>query len=100
MEIFAHGGVFVIDNFRSTEIVAGSKRRRVRSRSADRGHVSKLEAFFSALRRGDPAPVAFESYVATTLTTFAIEQSITQGSSVVVPDCVPETAEAPETGDS
>jgi len=37
-----------------------------------------------AIRRGGPAPVAFEEYVYTTLATFAIEESLRKGMPIAV----------------
>jgi polar amino acid transport system substrate-binding protein len=88
VEVFAHGAVFVIDNFRSTETVIGGRRRRRRGWAVDRGHRAELEAFFAALRDGGEPPVPFESYVATTLATFAVETSISRGEAVTVPECL------------
>ncbi len=51
--------------------------------NVDRGHAHELKAFFD-MARGGPEPVSFDSYVTTTLTTFAIEESIRQGAPVAV----------------
>jgi len=50
----------------------------------DRGHVGELRATVDALKNGRPSPIDFKSIVATTVTTFAIEESITKGKAVEI----------------
>jgi len=87
IEVFGGGAVGVIDNFRAAAFVQRGRWRRKRSRlGLDRGHRGELEALISAIRaEGEGmSPVAFEEYLSTTLTTFAIEQSLRKGTSVNV----------------
>jgi len=79
VEAFRSGMACVIDNFRRLEVVEGGRTRVMRRLGVDRGHRAELEAFFAALRRGSPMPVAFEEYVSTTLATFAIVESMATG---------------------
>jgi hypothetical protein len=46
--------------------------------------VDELKTFIQHLREGKAQPVPMREYVATTLTTFAMEKSITQGKPVKV----------------
>lgn len=79
VEAFRGGLVCALDNFRKLEIVEGGRRRVVRTFGVERGHRAELEAFFHALREGSAMPVSFDAYVNTTVTTFAIVDSIATG---------------------
>ena len=80
VEVFGGGAVGVVENFRSAIFVERKRQRRKRSwAGVDRGHRGEMEALLSALRERNASPVAFEEYVATTLATFAIEESLQKG---------------------
>ncbi len=84
VEVFAGGSVCVIENFRSVHLVSSGKRKTKRSLEVDRGYVDEIRAVCSALAGGAPSPIDFASLVATTVTTFAIEESITTGEAVEI----------------
>jgi predicted dehydrogenase len=84
VEVFGGGMAATIANFKGSAITRGGRTARRRSWDVDRGHSAELVAFFTALRQGREAPVALSDYVATTLTTFAIEASLTCREPVVV----------------
>jgi predicted dehydrogenase len=86
VEVFGGGTVGVIDNFQSARVTQSGRTSRTGrfSLGVDRGHVEELEAFFRHLREGEPQPVSKRDYVATTLATFAMEESITRGEAVPV----------------
>ncbi len=84
VQIFGGGGVFVIDNFKKAEQILGGKRRKWRSSGVDRGHKNELKETINAVRQGRTSPIDFHSLVSTTLTTFAIEESINKGKSIDV----------------
>jgi predicted dehydrogenase/threonine dehydrogenase-like Zn-dependent dehydrogenase len=75
VEVFRAGTVGTIENFRSYTVTQGGRTRRKKAFSLDRGHSAELTAFFSAIRNGIQ-PVTMEDYVATTLATFRIQQSL------------------------
>ena len=79
IEIFRDESVCLIDNFKSLEFTHKGKRQRMKRWNADFGHRGELEAFFGAVKRGEPSPVPFNEYVYTTLATFCILESISQG---------------------
>lgn len=86
VEVFGRGAVGVIENFRSARLTQSgrtSKKGRF-SLGVDRGHVDELKTFFRHLREGKPQPVSMRDYVATTLATFAMEESITRAEAVRV----------------
>lgn len=84
VEVLGRGAVATIQNFRSASFTRAGRTSRKRGWSVDRGHVSELEAFFRHLREGQPQPVPLREYVATTLATLAMEESIAQGQAVMV----------------
>ncbi|MBI2873260.1 MAG: bi-domain-containing oxidoreductase [Chloroflexi bacterium] len=84
VEVFWESAVCAIDNFKSLTLVRSGKRSQMRRWNVDRGHRAELEAFFQMVRSGGPEPVPFEQYVKTTLTTFAIVESLKRGGPVEV----------------
>jgi len=84
VEVFGNGVVAVIDNFKAMRFVRGGRTRRKRSWGVDRGHVAEMRAFVEAVRNGGPPPVEFREYVATTLATFAMMESIRRRAPVAV----------------
>jgi len=84
VEVFGGGSAAVLDNFRTVSIRTGGRERKVSQAGADRGHRAELEAFVAAVKAGGPGPVPFEDYLATTLTTFALEEALRTGGSVAV----------------
>jgi predicted dehydrogenase/threonine dehydrogenase-like Zn-dependent dehydrogenase len=84
VQVFAGGSVCVIENFKNITFVASGKKKVKKSFEVDRGYVGELRATVDALKKGRPSPIDFKSIVATTLTTFAIEESITTGKSIEI----------------
>ena len=84
VEVFGSGVVAVIDNFKGMRFVHGSRTQRKRSWEVDRGHVAEMRAFVEAVRNGGPSPVSLWEYVATTLATFAMMESIRRRAPVAV----------------
>ncbi|MCM8782450.1 MAG: Gfo/Idh/MocA family oxidoreductase, partial [Candidatus Omnitrophica bacterium] len=85
IEVFGGGAVGVIENFRKAFFIRNGKQHIKRNLLCiDRGHRSELEAVISAILEKKSSPVDIEEYVATTLATFAIEQSLINGSPQIV----------------
>jgi len=84
VEVLGHGAVAVIQNFRSVSFTQSGKVSRKRGFGVDRGQVDELETFFRHLREEKLQPVPMREYVATTLATFAMEESITCKKAVLV----------------
>ena len=84
VEVLGRGAVATIQNFKSASFTQAGRTSRKRKLGVDRGHAGELEAFLHHLREGMPQPVPIREYVATTLATFAMEESITTGESVRV----------------
>jgi predicted dehydrogenase len=88
IELFGAGRVVVIDDFRDARLTTEGRRRRHRLRRQDKGTAGELDAFFQSLRTGGPMPVPLASLVLTTLTTFAIEASLSAAASVKVAEVI------------
>ncbi len=94
VEVFAGGGVGVIENFKTASWTQEGKRRKwghVLS-GVDRGHRAEMQALIAAVREGKAFPVSFESYVSTTLATFAAMESLRTGQPVPVQNPLLEEA--------
>jgi predicted dehydrogenase/threonine dehydrogenase-like Zn-dependent dehydrogenase len=84
IELLGAGRVVVIDDFREARLVADGRHKRHRLRRQDKGITGEIAAFFDSLRTGEPMPVPLDSLVLTTLTTFAIEESLRTAAPVEV----------------
>jgi predicted dehydrogenase/threonine dehydrogenase-like Zn-dependent dehydrogenase len=73
VEVFGGGRVGVLDDFRSLELIHGTRRKKSRSLlRQDKGHRGECEAFVRAIQQGGKAPISFDSIVATSRATFEI----------------------------
>jgi predicted dehydrogenase/threonine dehydrogenase-like Zn-dependent dehydrogenase len=77
IEIFGAGQSFIIDDFKIGEHYADGSRRAVKS--PGKGHQEEVEAFLRAIREGRPSPIPLDSLSLTSLTTFAIMDSLHTG---------------------
>jgi polar amino acid transport system substrate-binding protein len=75
IEAYSGGSGGVIDDWKGLEVHEGRKRRRAGGRGQQKGYAEEIGAFFGALKTGTAA-IAFDSQVLTTLTTFAIVESL------------------------
>jgi len=83
-EVIGNGTIGTIRNFRSATWTEGGRTRRRRWRGADRGHRGELAVLLEHLTEGRSQPVAMEEYLATTLATFAIRDSLVSGEPIPV----------------
>lgn len=77
LDVSGDGRTVRLDNFR--RVTAWSGRRKSVRRALggpDKGQRVQLERFIRAVRDGSPMPIAFDSLVATTRATLAVEQSL------------------------
>ncbi len=79
IEVFGGEKVGVINNFKEAEIYESEKKWRKRSFGVNRGHKNEYEIFFRCLKEGKEITVDFKEYIATTLTTFKILESLKTG---------------------
>ena len=77
-EITGGGRTAVIDNFTRLEMYGTSKRTK---KFKGKGHSEEIKDFISSLKNGEPA-IPLTSQIATTLTTFAIHESLQTGNAV------------------
>jgi len=90
IEVFGGGVVAVIDDFRRLDLICNGRKKVLKSRlRQDKGHRGEWEAFVAAVRNCTPPPIPFEDIVATTLATFAIEESLSKGTPIVVDQITP-----------
>lgn len=76
-EIFGGNSVFVIDDFKSGQLHRDNKIRSFKN--SGKGHRQEVDAFFGALKNGQPMPISFESLCLTTRATFRIVDSLATG---------------------
>ena len=85
LEIIGDGAVGTLDNFKRCHITKGGKRRQYGSHfKTNRGHRELLDYLLNQVRPGSKVEVSTEEYINTTLTTFAIKESIRKGARVPV----------------
>lgn len=83
IEIFSGSAVCVIDNFKSLFYAKNGKGRKIGNWGVDRGYAQEFEAWTASLKTGIP-PVDIKDNINTTLTTFAIMESINSGKPVEI----------------
>lgn len=76
LEIFGGEKTFVLDDFKKATLYDKSIKN---IKKPGKGHEQEVQAFFNATKKGGPMPIPFSSIRATTLTTFAIQDSISTG---------------------
>jgi len=86
VEVFGGGAACAIENFKTAAWSQGGRRQRLGNwvSGVDRGHHAEMQALIEAIRSGEPFPVPFESYVATTRATFAAMESLRTRRPVVI----------------
>ena len=78
VEVHRSGRSGVLDNFRALELHGASGRPKIQRGRQDKGHKDQMACWVESLKSGQP-PISFRSIVATTLATFATEESIKSG---------------------
>ncbi|WP_406057033.1 bi-domain-containing oxidoreductase [Kribbella sp. NBC_00889] len=68
-----------LDNFQSASVWAGRKPSTRKARGTDKGQRVELERFVAAVRSGGPMPISFDSLIATTRATIAVDRSLASG---------------------
>lgn len=82
IEVFGHGAVAVIEDFRIGHVMQHGKRIRLHPHfwaRQDKGHAAELQAFVTAAREGRASPIPFEDALLASLTTFKIHESLRRG---------------------
>ena len=68
-----------LDNFQSASVWTGRKPATRKARSTDKGQRIELEHFVAAVKSGGPMPISFDSLIATTRATIAVDRSLASG---------------------
>ena len=68
-----------LDNFQSASVWAGRKPSTRKARGTDKGQRVELERFVAAVKSGGPMPISFDSLIATTRATIAVDRSLASG---------------------
>jgi predicted dehydrogenase len=85
VEVFGGGSIAILEDFRRLELVRGGRKIVTRSRwSQNKGHKAEMQAFVDALQAKTPPPISMEQIVATTLTTFRLQNACQTGQSLAV----------------
>jgi len=84
IEIYANNFVGAIDNFASAEAYKGGGVRRKKLLSQNKGFVNEYKEALNALRKGNDFPIDFNDIIYTTLTTFALKESIRTGMAIKI----------------
>ncbi|MBU1317885.1 MAG: bi-domain-containing oxidoreductase [candidate division Zixibacteria bacterium] len=79
LEIFSGGVSFVIDDFKSAEMFAGGKARKLYSGTQNKGHKNEIESFAAHYLACDDLAAGFRSATAVTRATLAIIESLATG---------------------
>ncbi|MEI8411568.1 MULTISPECIES: bi-domain-containing oxidoreductase [unclassified Kribbella] len=68
-----------LDNFQSASVWTGRKPSARKARGTDKGQRVELERFVAAVKSGGPMPISFDSLIATTRATIAVDKSLASG---------------------
>jgi predicted dehydrogenase/threonine dehydrogenase-like Zn-dependent dehydrogenase len=80
LEVFGGGSVALLDDFRVLQTTRSGRTRTQRTRlTQDKGHTAEWRAFVGAVQGGGDLPISWEELLATSLTTFAIRDSLRDG---------------------
>ena len=79
LEFSADGRTARLENFKTTTVWAGRRRRTRRARMIDKGQRAQLERFLDAVRHDRPMPIPLSSLAATTKATLAVARSLSTG---------------------
>jgi polar amino acid transport system substrate-binding protein len=81
IKAFRGGGAVVVSNFRTTTMFDGSKKERFATIRQDKGHRAEIRSFLEAARGKAALDVSIETFIDSSLATFAIGESLRNGSS-------------------
>ncbi|MBI2082662.1 MAG: bi-domain-containing oxidoreductase [Deltaproteobacteria bacterium] len=84
IEIFGRNSVAVIDNFKQASITHGGKSRRMRKWARNMGYEEEIKLVLKTFRENGPLPIPLEDLVATSLTTFKIEEALRENKPIPI----------------
>jgi predicted dehydrogenase len=82
-EVFCTSSIARIDDFKTLSLSRNGKTETFKS-GQDKGHRREMELTVTAMTTGEEAPISFAELMEVTEATFAIEEAIRTGKSVVV----------------
>ncbi|TAL70557.1 MAG: oxidoreductase [Bacteroidetes bacterium] len=82
-EVFCENSIAVMNNFVSVELVRGGKSNWKRF-DGKKGHREEILATIESIRHGKQMPINYEDIRAVTLTTFAVDESLSTGNIVQI----------------
>jgi predicted dehydrogenase len=83
LEVFCGGGVAVLDDFRTLELIRDGHRTLVR-KAQDKGWYGEWLAFSRAIREGGNPPIPYEQLIGVTKATFAVLESLRGGKEIAI----------------
>jgi predicted dehydrogenase len=83
LEVFCGGGVAVLDDFRSLEVVHDGHRT-VTRKAQDKGWYNEWVTFSKAIREGGEPPIPYEQLVGVTKAMFAAMESLRTGKTTII----------------
>jgi polar amino acid transport system substrate-binding protein len=93
VEAFSGNRTAILDDYRALELFEAARKRATHEKRQEKGHQHEVDAFLTAVERGEP-PVPLDELANVSLATLAIVESIKTGRSVrLVPDAHTSAAE-------
>jgi polar amino acid transport system substrate-binding protein len=84
IEVFSHGTVAIVDDFKELTIYAKGKKNRKKLFSQDKGQKKEVKQFVNAILNGTAELISFKEIYNTSLVTFKIIESIRTGESIKI----------------
>jgi polar amino acid transport system substrate-binding protein len=84
VEVYCDRSSAIIDDFRSGQYLRAGKSAKLGGSHQDKGHAGEIAAFLEAVSGKSGSPFTLESLAATTLTTFAINESLRSSESKAI----------------
>ena len=86
IEVSGSGKSVCMDNFQTLLVYSGTKCKKTKSSSLDKGQGEQMRAFVESVRTGGKMPISVDSLIDTTLVTLAADESAKTRRSVVLAD--------------
>lgn len=90
LEVYGAGGVAVLDDFRTLELVQGDKSARPKPSNQNKGQEREVEETIKSFRQTGSAPIPFAELEAAMRVIFAARRSVLTGQAIELSPVVPE----------
>jgi polar amino acid transport system substrate-binding protein len=84
IEVFSHGTVAIVDDFKNLKIYTNGKKKRKKLLSQNKGQKEEVKQFVNSLLHGTSELISFKEIYNTSLITFKINDSIQTGESIKI----------------